>query len=309
MLIKYVILLTNIMFLLNSVAKANTSNYIIGNNQDTIVQRIDNFFINHPKEKRVYWLPEIKGKSRYAFSIKKDAFLTSKKYFDAADLYYLSKKTDKGLRFVPAKQNRIDVSLFKDNFNATYNQSVLLDINAGMFFEKKENSYGIIFSKDFIISENALASLDIKQPNNKYTIFNAKFVKLFSNEESEIYGNLYHEFKSDTLNVGIAYTWFEITNQLDFTVGLKEKNKKIESDFYATFGYENVKFQLGLNQIKNKSNIFFNLKLENNLNNRKLNTNINITSKDDSSDLRKLSLKNFRKKHLDMLWKKYINYN
>ena len=54
------------------------------------------------------------------------------------------------------------------------------------------------------------------------------------------------------------------------------------SEFYATFGDENMKFQVGLNQIKNNSymNMFFNLKFENTLNKENFGTNVTITSKD-----------------------------
>jgi hypothetical protein len=309
MLIKYVILLINILFLLSSSVKANTSNYIIGNDQDKIVKKIDSFFTKHPNEERVIWLPEIKGKSRYAFSIPKNAYLTSKKYSDAADLYYLSGKNDEGLNFETNKSKIIDLSLLKDNFTATYEQRFLLDTSTGIFFEKKENAFGIILSKDFIISKNAMANFGFKQANNEYTVFDAKFVKLSSNEASEFYGNLNHQFKSDILNVGVEYTWFELAQKFDFTVALQEQDKKVESDIYVTFSDEKMKIELGLNKIKNNPNIFFNLKFEDILNKNKLRTNIIITSKDSFFDLRKLSLKNFRKKHLDMLWKKNINYN
>ena len=73
------------------------------------------------------------------------------------------------------------------------------------------------------------------------------------------------------LNVGIGNTWFDIANQFDLTLGIHEQDKKVESELYATFGDENIKFQVGLDQIKNSSNMnmFFNLKLENTLNKRK----------------------------------------
>ena len=72
-----------------------------------------------------------------------------------------------------------------------------------------------------------------------------------------------------------------------------------------------MKFQVGLNQIKNNSNmnIFFNLRFENTLNKENFGTNVTITSKDNIFGLRKLSLKSLRKKNLDILWKKYMNYN
>ncbi|MDB4071863.1 hypothetical protein N9512_05330, partial [Amylibacter sp.] len=72
--------------MLNSTVKAEINNYLTGNNEYKITQRIDSFFIEHPSKKRVFWLPEIKGKSRYVFLIPKDAYLNSKKYLDASDL-------------------------------------------------------------------------------------------------------------------------------------------------------------------------------------------------------------------------------
>ena len=142
-------------------------------------------------------------------------------------------------------------------------------------------------------------------------VFNAKFVKLSNNENSEFYGNVKHEFKSKHLNVGIGNTWFDIANQFDLTLGIQEQGKKVESELCVTFGDENMKFQVGLNQIKNNSNMnmFFNLKFENTLNMRNFGSNVIITSKKSIFGLKKLSLKSFKKKSLDKLWKKYMNYN
>ena len=87
MLIKYIqIILINILLFLNFSVKADTLNYIVGNDKEKINQRIDNFFIKHSNEKRVFWVPEIYGKSRYAFSIQKGPYLSSKKYADASYL-------------------------------------------------------------------------------------------------------------------------------------------------------------------------------------------------------------------------------
>jgi len=312
MLIKYIIiLLINILLFLNGSVKADIPNYIVGNNQEKINQRIDSFFIEYPNESKVFWVPEIKGKSRYAFLIRKNAYLTSKKYADASDLYYLSKKIDEGLKFELNKSKQIDISLIKSNFDVTYKQRHPMGIRTGIFFEKKENSFGMILNKEFIIFKNAIADFGFKQANDNYTVFNAKFVKLSNNEDSEFYGNLNHEFRSDILNVGIGHTWFEIANQYDLTVGIEEQDKKVISNLYATFGGKRMKFQVGLNQIKNNSNtnMFFNLKFENILNMENFGTNVTITSKDSIFGLEKLSLKSFRKKNLDMLWKKYISYN
>ena len=312
MLIKYLsILIINILLFLNSSAKANIRNYIGGNNQEKISQRIDSFFIKSPNEKRVFWVPEIDGKSRYAFSIHKDAYLISRKYVDASDLYYLSEKIDGGLKFVPNKFKQVDISLLKNNFNASYTQRHSLGINTGIFFEQKENSFGITLNKDFIIFENAIANFGLKQAKNKYTEFDAQFVKLSNNEDSEFYGNLNHELKSDVLNVAIGHTWFEIANQYDLTLGIEEQDKKVVSNLHATFDGARMKFQIGLDQIKKNSsmNIFFKLKFEDTLDNDKFRTNVIITSKNSIFGLRNLSLKSFRKKNLDLLWKKYMNYD
>ena len=140
-------------------------------------------------------------------------------------------------------------------------------------------------------------------------VFNAKFVKLSNNENLEFYGNMNHEFKSNYLNVGIGNTWFDIANQFDLTLGIQEQGKKVESEVYATFGDETTKLQIGFDQIKNNSNMnmFFNLKFENTSNKRNLGSNIMITSEENTFSLKKLSLKSFRKKNLDKLWKKYMN--
>ena len=73
-----------------------------------------------------------------------------------------------------------------------------------------------------------------------------------------------------------------------------------------------MKLQIGFDKIKNNSdmNLFFNLKFENILNKENFGTNvILISSKGSVFGLRNLSLKSFRRKNLDKLWKKYMNYN
>ena len=217
-----------------------------------------------------------------------------------------------GLTFQPNKSKNIDIVISENNSNLILSQSILSNINAGLFFKNKEKkSFGLILNKDVIISKNALGNFGIEQGKDKYTVFNAKFAKLSNNENSEFYGNINHEFKSNILNVACGNTWFDIANQFDLTLGIQEQDKKIESDFYATFGDEKMKFQIGLNHIKNNSNmnLFFNLKFENTLDKKNLGTNLLITSKDSIFGLRNLSLKSFRRKNLDMLWKKHMKYN
>ena len=260
MLIKYIkIILVNILLFLNFSVKADTHNYIVGNNKEKINQRIDNFFIKNSNEKKVLWVPDINGKSRYAFSINKGAYLSSKKYADPSDLYYLSEKIDEGLNFELNNSKQIEISLLKNNFEIAYRHRHLMDMSSGIFFENKDKSFGIVFNKDFITSKNSMANIGIIQAKDKYVVFEAKFVKLFNNEDSELYGSLNHEVKSDILNLGIAHTWFEIANQYDLTIDIQEQDKKMKAALYASFGDERMKFEIGLDQIKNvsQSNIFF----------------------------------------------------
>ena len=292
--------------------QAEESNHVIIGFNDTIINEIDYFFSKQPTKKNIIWAPKIKGKSRYTLTISKNAYSISKNHADASDLFYLSEQTDSGLKFQSNKSKNIDIVISENNSNLILSHSILSNINAGLFLKNKEKiSFGLNLNKDIIISKNALGSFGVEQPKDEYMVFNAKFVKLSNNENSEFYGNLNHEFKSNHLNVGIGNTWFDIANQFDLTLGIHEKSKKVESELYATFGDENIKFQVGLNQIKNNSNMnmFFNLKFENILKKENFGSNIMITSKESISGLRNLSLKSFRRKNLDKLWKKHMNYN
>jgi len=301
-----------IILLMPMTIQAEEIEYIPGNSSKSVVENIDLFFIQKPKKRSVLLTPKIKGKSRYSFSIPRDAYYISKKHADASDLFYLTQQRDSGLKFQSNKLKNIDIIISENNTKLILNQSILSNINAGLFLKNKEKiSFGVNLNKDVIISKNSLGNFGFEQAKGKYTAFNAKFVKLSNNENSEFYGNINHEFKSDYLNVGIGSTWFDIANQFDLTLGILEQDKKVESEFYATFGDENMKFQIGFDQIRNNSNmnIFFNLKLENILNKENFATNITISSKENIFGLKKLGLKSFRKKNLDKLWKKYMNYN
>ena len=291
---------------------AKEINYIPTDFNNSAVENIDQFFLQNPKENNVIWTPKIKGKSRYAFSIQKDAYLISKIHSDASDLYYLSEKIDSGMKFRPNKSKNIDIFITENNSNLYLSQRILSNINAGFFLKNKGKiSFGLNLNKDVIMTKNTLGNFGVEQAKDEHTVFNAKIVRLSNSENSEFYVDINHKFKSDYLNVGIGNTWFDIANQLDLTLGIYEQGKKLESEFYATFGDEKMKLQLGLNQIKNNSsmNIFLNLKFENTLNKENFGTNVTITSKDNIFGLRKLSLKSLRKKNLDILWKKYMNYN
>jgi len=291
---------------------AREINHISTVSRKSHVKNIDQFFMQNPQEKNIIWAPKIKGKSRYSFSISRDAYYISKKHSDASDLFYLSEINDNGMEFQSNKSKNIDIVISENYSNLILSQSILPNINAGLFLKNKEKiSFGVNLNKDVIISKNALGNFGVEQPNNEYMVFSVKFVKLSNNENSELYGNINHEFKSNHLNVGIGNTWFDIANQFDLTLGIHEQDKKVVSEIYATFGFENIEINVGLNQIKNSSNMnmFFNLKFENILNMENLGSNIIMTSKDSTFGLKKLSLKSFRKKNLDKLWKKHMNYN
>ena len=292
--------------------QAEESNHLTIGSDSSIINKIDDFFLTKPTKKNVIWTPKVKGKSRYIFSIPKDAYLISKNHADASDLFYLSEQIASGLKFQSNKSKNIDIVVSENNSSLFLSQSVLSDINIGLFLKNKEKiSFGVNLNKDVIISQVALGNFGFEQAKDEHTVFNAKFVKLSNNENSEFYGNINHEFKSDHLNVGIGNTWFDIANQFDLTIGIQEQSKKVEAELYATFGDEDIKFEVGLDQIKNSSNLnlFFNLKLEKTLNKRNFGSNVIITSQESIFNLRKLSLKSFRKKNLDYLWKKYMNYN
>jgi hypothetical protein len=301
-----------ILLLMPMFVNANEISYGSNDFSNLSIESIDQFFLQDSQKKNVIWTPTIKGKSRYSFSIPKDAYYISKKHSDASDLFYLSKQIDSGLKFQSNKSKNIDIIISENNLDLILSQSILSNISAGLFLKNKEKtSFGVNLNKDLIISKNALGNFGVEQPKDEYMVFNAKFVKLSNNESSEFYGNVNHEFKSNHLNVGIGKTWFDIANQFDLTLGIHEQSKKVESEVYAIFGDENMKFQVGLNQIKNNSNMnmFFNLKFENILKKENFGSNIMITSKESISGSRSLSLKSFRRKNLDMLWKKHMNYN
>ena len=301
-----------ILLLMPMPVNAKEINTISTDSSKSPLEKIDQFFVQNSQKKNVIWAPKIKGKSRYSFSISKDAYFMAKKHADTSDLFYLSEQNDSGLKFQSNKSKNIDIVISENNSNLILSQSILSNTHAGWVLKNKEKiSFGVNLNKDVILSKNALSNFGVERANGEYAVFNAKFVKLYYDENIELYGNVNHEFKSDHLNVGIDNTWFDIAKQFDLTLGIHEHDKKVESELYVTFGGENMKFQVGLDQIKNSSNMnmFFNLKLESNLNKRNFESNVIITSKKSSFGLKKLSLKSFRRKNLDKLWKKHMSYN
>jgi len=276
----------------------------------SVVSKIDKFFTEKPQKTNVIWTPKINGRSRYAFSIPKDAYLISKKHSDSSELYYLSEIIDNGLTLHRKKAANLNIFSSRDNFRATFEQRFLSSINAGLFFEKKDNLIGINFTKEFIVSENALSDIGFEQVKDNYTIFKTRFVKLTKNEDAELSGNISHEFKSNIFNAEVAYTWFDIANKFDFTAGLKQDSNIVSSEIYGTFSKENVKFQIGLNEMRNTSNmnIFFNLTFEDVANVKNFSSKISHTSKNDFI-VDNLTLKRLSKYNLDSIWRKYFRYD
>lgn len=276
----------------------------------SVVSKIDKFFTEKPQKTNVIWTPKINGRSRYAFSIQKDAYLISKKHSDSSELYYLSEIIDNGYTLHQDKSQTLDIFSSRDNFRATFEQRFLSNINASLFFEKKDNLIGINFNKEFIVSENALSDFGFEQVKDNYTIFKTRFVKLTKNEDAELSGNISHEFKSNIFNAEVAYTWFDIANKFDFTVGLKQASNIVSSEIYGTFSEENVKFQIGLNEMRNISNmnIFFNLTFEDIVNVKSFSSKITHTTKNDFI-VDNLTLKRLRKHNLDLIWRKYFKYD
>ena len=89
--------------------QAEEVNYISYDINTSVVSKIDKFFTEKPQKTNVIWTPKINGRSRYAFSIPKDAFLISKKHSDSSELYYLSEIIDNGLTFHQKKAANLNI--------------------------------------------------------------------------------------------------------------------------------------------------------------------------------------------------------
>ena len=137
---------------------ANEIKYISNDFSNFSIENIDQFFLQNSQKKNVIWAQKLEGKSRYSFSIPKDAYYISKKHADASDLFYLSEQNDNGLKFHSNKSKNIDILISENNSNLILSQSILSNINAGLFLKNKEKiSFGLNLNKDVIISKNALS--------------------------------------------------------------------------------------------------------------------------------------------------------
>ena len=74
---------------------------------------LTNFLQRNSQKTNVIWTPKINGRSRYAFSIPKDAYLISKKHSDSSELYYLSEIIDNGYTLHQDKSQTLDIRFIK----------------------------------------------------------------------------------------------------------------------------------------------------------------------------------------------------
>ncbi|MDA9032448.1 hypothetical protein N9H75_04325, partial [Amylibacter sp.] len=234
-----------ILFLFPISIQAQENNYIFNDFDNSVVNKIDELFLKDSLIKNVVWTPKIYGKSRYSFSIPKDAYIISKKHADASDLYYLSNQIDNGISFQKKTTNSIEFYASKKNTKIIFKNSILSNTDLGFFLEKNEKHVGIILSQGFVISKNAFGEFGFKQEKDENTTLNARFVKLTKSENSELYGNISHKLKSNFLSIDVGYTFFDIANKFDFTVDINQNNDLLTSGINATIGSEKIKYQIG----------------------------------------------------------------
>ena len=76
-----------IILLMPITIQAEEIEYIPSNSSKSIMENIDRYFIEKPQKRSVLLTPKIKEKTRYSFSIPRDAYYISKKHADASDLF------------------------------------------------------------------------------------------------------------------------------------------------------------------------------------------------------------------------------
>jgi len=311
---KYVIIILNwlVLSLLYSPVQAQGDKYIYSDTNETIVKRIDEFFLNNPDAENVIWMPKIRGLSRFSFSIPKEGYRISKRYKDTNDLFYMSEQKDNGLAIYETKIKKINFLVSEEDMRFEYSQNIFSNIDVNVFIQSAEKApIGIIAGKYFKISNYKLGKIIAEKSSGEYPILKVKFVNLLQDERSELYANIFHKLQSDDINFKLGYKLFDISNRYNFTVGLQQENDQISSELYINFLSRNAKYQIGFNKIKDISNmnLFFEVKLENIFKRRKLYTNLELRSKNnfDKDDI--ISLKDIRKQNLDFVWRNGVNLN
>ena len=305
-LIKLIIFVSIFIIFFSTPMRAQEIQYLITDSKIKVSDSIDTFFSKNLNESKAIWLPVIDGKSRYAFSIPKDAYYISKKYADTSDLYYLTNKIDNKLSFHQNEVQIINMHVAKNEYKFMYKKSTLFNTNFGIFYQNLKNkSLGLTLDKNFILFENSFGKIDIELFKDYYPLIQTKFVRLNNNENSEINFNFEHEIKSNIFDLGGYYTWFDTANQMDISAGMKNKNKKLYAEIFATLEHKGKAIKLGLNKVTNKSdiNIFFNINLKNLFAIKDMNVILDINSSNYFNSDKKLSLKSLRKKNLDVIWR------
>ena len=110
--------------------QAEEVNYISYDINTSVVSKIDKFFTEKPQKTNVIWTPKINGRSRYAFSIPKDAYLISKKHSDSSELYYLSEIIDRDLDTAISSLNRLFLRYFEKSLFLQHTESVFVSDHA-----------------------------------------------------------------------------------------------------------------------------------------------------------------------------------
>ena len=122
----YTLILLLLMLPMSSHAKE--INTISTDSSKSSVENIDQFFIQNSQKKNVIWAPKIKGKSRYSFSISRDAYYISKKHSDASDLFYLSEQNDSGLKFQSNKSKNINMQFPFQRMPILYQKNIQMHL-------------------------------------------------------------------------------------------------------------------------------------------------------------------------------------
>jgi hypothetical protein len=291
--------------------QAKEKYYIFEDINPSINHKIDEFFLSNPAKTKVQLIPVVFGKSRYGFSIPKTAYDFSKKYSDTSDLYYLSEKEENNLHLHPSKTKNIDIMLTKQNYKLKFKQDLYQKVNAGFFLQNtKDNPFGIMLDKDFVIFKKNLGNVGINQSKGKYPTFQAKVVSLSNDENSEIYANFDYEINDNEYSFYISHKSFNVFDKFDFTLGLQETDKKLSTNISFSVRDQNMRFNAGFEQLEDirKSKFFLTLDFFKFNEKKDISTKITLNSQSKFREENMLSLRDLRKQNLDNLWRESMNF-
>jgi hypothetical protein len=278
---------------------------------NAVTDEIDIFFHTYPNENSILWLPVIKGKTRLSFLIPKTGYKTSKRYKDASDLFYLSKINTKNFLIHKNKVRNINL-VFSENINQiSYKESFMNNIYLGFFaHNKKDHSFGVSASKELIIDNSSLISLNINYPIQGYVEFETGFSKLSLNEKYEVFSSLNFEGMNNQSSIEIGHTWFDLIKSTDLTLSIYNKNSNILPAIYVTNYRKNTKITAGLDKIRNNKSLNLFIKLNINIlnNSSKFITNLKFNSPSDLNKFKRLSLREYRVKNAHQIWRDNIQF-